>query len=341
MQIQATESISSSIARPVGDVAGITPQQSSHGASAITPPPAASAHGTVFAARMEQNQAITSAQRALVFLDQSVARLQGLKAAISSQLSGNLGDRSGIAGQVEAFALLWEQRGKATGGSLDARLNLVGADSARARFRIAGLDMSSLLSGNGETLTFYPGGLTRASVSIQIDAGMAQDAALARLNQGLAEAGINVIAGQDGSLTFSARESQLPLLREQLLVKGGGIRFPSGQPNHVNLQPVEQALTPARWKTDSQPALRNTLKSVVDGLGKVLQARQTAQDALADSGQAIATETMTGGAQWAESFSSQFRDVMSRSGSYNVFSSLAPAVQGVTRHRVNTLLALR
>lgn len=290
---------------------------------------------------MQQNQTVTAAQRSLAFLDQSVARLHGLKAAISAQLSGNADDRAGITIQITAFASLWEQRGNATGGSLDAGLNLVEANSARTRFQIAGFDLQRLLSGNGETLVFYPDGLARAGVTVSVDAGMTQQAALARLNQGLAPAGIDVVAEQGGRLTFSTRESQLPQLRENLLVKGGGIRFPSGQPNRVSLQSVEQALTPARWKADSAPALRQTLKHVVDALGKLVQARQTAQEVLADNGQAIAAETTDGRAQWAAMFAGQFREVMSQSGSYNVFSSLAPAVQGVTRQRVNTLLALR
>jgi hypothetical protein len=286
------------------------------------------------------NVQITGAQQALGFLDQTAAGLQQLKAEVSARLAGKTIDPTTLANDVASFAAQWNNRGSASGGSLDADLNLSDDNSSRVGFRIRGLDFKSLQNGPAETLAFYPGGVAKPPLSVNIDAGMSQDALLARLNQALAPAGVQADAGNDGELTLSVAEANWPALADGLMIKGGGIRFPSGQPNRVRAQAQPGALDPSGWKTGDVAELRRTLQQIVDAIAKVEAARSRVRQALAQAQQTIEQAKQSSDAQWASEFAAQFSRTLNQPDNYSLFSSLSPALIGVSRYRVLSLLSL-
>lgn len=302
--------------------------------------PAGPAGTASLGASLGLNRAVTDAQRALGFLDESAGRLQELKTVISARLSGKPGDRALLDAKLERFDALWRSRAAATGGSLDARLQLVGEGNAQARFRVAGLESLARLSeGGNETLTFYPGGLGKPSVSVMLEAGLTQAQTLGRLNQALLPAGVAVQADEQGRLTFASAERNLPALQGQLMVKGGGIRFPSGQPNRVGIEVIDDGITPSGWSAGGMSALRQTLQQVVDAQGRVMQARAAAQRALGDAATGIETARQADDPAWAAGFSGRFGRTVP--GDYASFAQLVPALVGISRYRVLSLMSLR
>ncbi|GHD63446.1 hypothetical protein [Jeongeupia chitinilytica] len=341
MQIQSTDVVGPS-SRPPLTVAplAVPPAATRTVAVRDAAVPAAPAGTASLGASLGLNRTVTDAQRALGFLDESAARLQELKSVISARLSGKPGDRAALDAKLERFDALWRSRAAATGGSLDARLQLVGQGNAQARFRIAGLEnLARLAEGGNETLTFYPGGLGKPSVSVMLEAGQTQAQTLGRLNQALLPAGVAVQTDEQGRLTFASAERNLPVLQGQLMIKGGGIRFPSGQPNRVGVEVVDDSIVPSGWRAGDMPALRQTLQQVVDAQGKVMQARAAAQRALGEAASGIETARQAGDPEWAAGFSGRFG--RQAAGDYSSFAQLVPALQGISRYRILSLMSLR
>ncbi|SCK17669.1 hypothetical protein [Vogesella sp. LIG4] len=286
------------------------------------------------------NAQITSAQQALGFLDRTASQLQALKQELGARLAGRPGDQAALARHLADFAANWSQRVSDTGASLDASLKLVAPGEAQRSFRLRGISLQSLQQGGTETLSFYPGGPGKPSQSVVIDPGLTADEIVGRFNKGLAAAGISASLGSDGELTFSVAETAWPALADNLQLKGDGIRFPSGQPNRVRLDPQGDSITPASWSGDDVAGLRRSLQQVVAAIQQVQASRERVEAALARANSLIAAASSVGEPAWAKAFAGDFSSSLQQGSGYALLNNIAPVLIGISRYRVVSLLSL-
>ncbi|WP_174873875.1 hypothetical protein [Vogesella oryzae] len=286
------------------------------------------------------NAQVTAAQQALGFLDQMASRLQALKQEAGARLAGKPGDPAVLAQRLEAFSAAWARRSRETGASLDSKLGLVAPGAARREFRLRGLDMQALQQGGAETLTFYPAGVGKPAQQVLLDGGMAPEQIVQRFNKGLAAAGISASLGEDGELSLSVAEADWQGLVDNLQLKGDGIRFPGGQAHRVRAESRGDAIEPANWHGNDIAGLRRTLQQVVRAIEQVEQARERVKLALERANRMIEEARASGAAEWAQSFSGDFNQLLQQGGGYALLSSVAPALIGISRYRVVSLLAL-
>jgi hypothetical protein len=283
------------------------------------------------------NQEIASAQNADDFLRQLGDMLQSLKADISEKLATRQSGDAKLKGKVDQFAAAWRARNDSNGAGLDGQLHYSGADQVRQRFYVRGLDMRNLQSRGGERLEFSVGGRQRGT--LLIEPGMSQETILRRLNQALAQADISAFMDEEGRLAFEVPQEAWENVRDTLAVKGGGVRFASGQLNRVQAEAAPDALRPDSWQVDDAVSLRSTLQEIIDALTRVQQARQMVAQAIAKARQRIDLASVPEGGEWALSFSQRFESLASQP-RYQVSTIVAPALASISRSRVLSLLAL-
>lgn len=317
---------------------------------------------------------IASAQQALSFLDQSAAQLQALKSELAARLASRSGMATGSKGSsstdaaaqaaassdsdaasggsaadtslqasVQQFSDAWKQRQATAGGSLDAQLSYTSPAPASQRFTIRGLTMSNLQAGAKEVLNFSVSGATQALSSVSITPGLSQDEIVQRFNQALAPANISASVDASGAMVFSTPEASWASVRDTLSVRGGGIRFPSGQMNRVKVDPEAPAIAPDSWSTGDTEALRQTLQQVVQALAQVQQARTSVSQALANAnGRVASVQTPDADASGVgmDRLAQNFSKTASAPG-YDSLLSLTSALIGISRDRVVSLLSLR
>ncbi|MFC3533432.1 hypothetical protein ACFOLG_14725 [Vogesella facilis] len=286
------------------------------------------------------NAQVTAAQQALGFLDQTASRLQALKQEVGARLAGRPGDPAALAQRLEAFAASWSRRSQETAGSLDARLGLVAPGEARREFRLRGLDLQALQQGGAETLSFYPGGVGKPAQSVLIEAGMSAEQVVQRFNKGLAAAGIRARLAEDGELSLSVAETEWEALAGNLQLKGDGIRFPGGQAHRVRAEAQGEAIEPAGWQGNDIAGLRRALQQIVSAIAQVEQARERVKLALERAARMIEAARDSGDGDWAQAFTDDFNQTLQQGGSYTLLSNVAPALIGISRYRVVSLLAL-
>lgn len=284
------------------------------------------------------NQEIASAQNVDDFLGRLGDMLQSLKADISERLAARQPGDAKLKGKVEQFAAAWRTRNEATGASLDNQLHYSGAGQARQRFYVRGLDMRNLQSRGGERLEFSAGGRQRG-MTLLIEPGMSQETILRRLNQALAPADIRTFKDEDGMLAFEAPQDAWENVRDTLAVKGGGVRFASGQLNRVQTEAASDALRPDTWQVDDTGSLRSTLQEVIDALARVQQARQMAARTIAEARQRFDRASVPESSEWALSFSRRF-EAVAQQPRYQLSAIVSPALASISRARVLSLLAL-
>lgn len=285
------------------------------------------------------NQQVAGAQQALNFLDRVAAQLQGMKQAFS----GKLAEREGSADEVpldqhlKQLSALMRQRQAATAGSLDGRLALHAPGEARQQFRIRGLDVKALVSGERETLSFAVAG--QRPVSVLIDPELAPRAMISRIDHALMPTGIRVRRDAQGELAFSVAEAAWPEVRDALTAKGAGQRFPTGQFNRVLTEPEPELIRPETWRTDDTGAIRRTLQEIVIAVELVQRARGQITEVLFEASRRFERVDETDEATQVGAFVDQFKTRAQRP-DFEVFSAIAPALIAISRHRVVALLSL-
>lgn len=280
---------------------------------------------------------VAGAQQALDFLDRSTSGLHALK----SELAATLGGRDDRAAQLDARLRqvheLWQQRARASGGTLDSALGFDGGAPATQRFSVPGLTLSRLRAGVKETLTFATGN-GQPLRAVSLDAGLPDDELVQRLDHALAPSQLRVAAGADGSLLLSTPETNFANVRDALAIQGGGIRFPAGQLHRVTTEVAQPAIAPDSWHSDDVSALRQTLGKVTQAIAAVAASRTSVLDTLAAasaaaSAPADSADTMT-------ALAAQFAASAAAPG-YAPLLAVKPALAGVTRERTTALLRLR
>lgn len=284
------------------------------------------------------NGKVAGAQRTLDFLEQADRRLQGLKLAFGGTLADGADEAATAAlrTQVERFAAFWRQRGSATGGALDGRLNYGEPGAATQRFRIRGLDFGSLGSGERETLSLSLG--ARGTATLVVEPGLGERAVLARLDQALAPLGLRAQRDAAGQLAFAVAEGDWPAVRDALAIKGEGQRFPTGQFHRMRAEAEADAIQPQHWQVEDVAARRQTLREVSGALDLVRRARAGVGQSAAALAAELETTVPAAGAGVA-AFAARFAAAGSQPG-FDAFAAVAPALAGVSRQRVEALLRL-
>lgn len=297
---------------------------------------------------------IARTQQAMDYLRGLNGALEGLKSAASAQLAQQLqaqpqapGAQAGTDAvlstqRLQQVQALWRQRGASSGGALDAQLQLAPDGFARQAFKVPGLDARSLQLDQGETLSFITGASgsnERRIVTAVIGAGLPADQQARSLDLALAPAGVRLHSDADGGVTLSSREADWPAVRDGFSVRGGGVRFPARQFHRLQASPETGALQPEAWRTDDAAALRNTLRELVPAQQRVQAALQQVQAQLEGLDRATAADgsDLAARRDWATRFVQDFHQVGEQP-AYAVFAALAPALQGISRDRVDALL---
>ncbi|WP_293933957.1 hypothetical protein [Iodobacter sp.] len=287
------------------------------------------------------NEQLTAGQRALEYVDQLSDQLSGLKLKLSQELGQRRVDREELSSKVAEFSTLWAARSQHTGGSIDGHLKFHLAQDAKEVFRARGLELESLSSGTAEMLTFYTGVRGTGPASVAVGGEISRENLLRQFNRALAPSGIRTEADQSGALVFSVAEEALPSLQSKLAIRGGGIRFPAGQANRLKLESELPAITPSHWSTDDHASVRQSLQKVVMALEQLEQTRAAISSAMGEAKLAIEQLSTMNESEWAQSFVGDFNGRFNQSSDYRFFSDIAPALMGMSRYRVLSLLALR
>ncbi|MDE2400224.1 MAG: hypothetical protein KGL90_00975 [Burkholderiales bacterium] len=126
-------------------------------------------------------------------------------------------------------------------------------------------------------------------------------------------------------------------MRDNLSIKGAGIRFPGQQFHRIKAEPLPDALAALGWTGFDTDALRQTLQQVAPTLEQVQQARNSVRSTLQEAGQQLTASATPDVGQWAQGFAQDFARIGEQP-PYALFTALAPAVQGISRQRVDALL---
>jgi hypothetical protein len=295
------------------------------------------------------NTRVSGAQQALDYLDRLASELSELRSAIRKAPAAaeeSARSREALDLRVRRFSELWSRRPEASAGTLDASLQFHADGVARQTFRVRGLELGTLRSGNPEIISFAvagPGALNVASVAVE--PGLPSEAIVRRLDRALTGIGIRASAGSQGELRLSVPESEWPRVRDTLSVRGEGQRFPTGRFSHVRAIADSPVLRPEEWRTHDAAALRATREQVFVAEGVVRQARKVVEQDLAAAGNALesASGEREARAREAQSLSEQIGVALDTAAKGNDFGALAaalPAVNGISREKVATLLGL-
>lgn len=286
------------------------------------------------------NEQLTSAQQALSFVDGLLGQLEGVKSGLSRELTQRQLNQGELQRQMEQFKQQWGQRQAASGGSLDGQLRFHLAGDSRQGFTVKGLELGALAGGQAETLVFSTGESGAAPASVQVGGGVGEEEVLRRFNRALAGGGVRAEVNEDGQLAFSVPEAQWAALNERMTVRGGGVRFPGGVPQRLKLQPEAEAFQPERWKVDDHAQVRQALQNVVRSIGQLHQTRAAINSAIAEAQHSIEQLSHMNEQSWASQFVSDFNARLNQPDSYRNFYELVPALIGVSRYRVLSLLSL-
>lgn len=309
--------------------------------------------------RPDQMQ-VARTQQTLAYLETLGQALEGLKSAASGQLvrqaqqppptpsPGDIAPPPPVSAQpqLQRVQALWQQRAQASGGGLDAQLQLQPDGATRQAFKVPGLDARSLQQSQGETLSFITGANPtgeRRIVTAVLTSGLPAAQQARTLDLALAPAGVRLHLDAQGGVSLSTRETDWPAVRDGFSVQGGGVRFPARQFHRLQASPVPDALRPETWRTDDTDALRDTLRQLVPAQQRVQAALQGAQAQLDAQDQQLQDPLNPSGPSlderqaWATRFAQDFQQVGEQP-PYAVFAALAPALQGISRPRVEALL---
>ncbi len=293
---------------------------------------------TGFAARQAQlNQQSTGAQRALAFLDALQPRLRDLGRRLSTETALD-GVPAALADSLDQIRDTWTQRHAMSGGTLDADLRHFPDGDARQRFRIRGLDRAALAHPEAETITFYPRGMGRPSRTLFLAADGSVDERLQRLDRALAPAGIRVALDDAGEPALSVLEAAWPTLRDQVLVQGGGRRFPSGWPARVTAEPDRARIAPLDWRLDGAEARRDAFRQTSAAMTVVEEVRTALLRALGDAAAAVYAEHRRPGRATLGAAAHAFAGALAGDSGYRRLATAGACLRGLSRQRVGSVL---
>lgn len=346
MQIR---SLDPSLARPAAP-AGTATQRSSataavDAAGATVPPPSPARDpaplpgpGVARWAAGWQRQ-VGGAQQSLDYLGTLGRSLGELKTGLSRALALGTGAPSSLRQQRDTVAALWEQRRQATAGTLDNQGEWTADGTARRNVQIKGLDQASLQSPEREALSFSVPG-TRQPLTLLLGGDRSSAEALRALDDALAPAGLQARQDEDGTVWVSVAEDQWPALRDGLTVRGGGQRFPAGQPARPRLEAQPDVLQARSWGLESTADQRATLQAVVRAQDWVQRQSDALRQRLADWEHALppaAADQAPQALAQAEQTARQLGDAAG----FGAWTTLLPALGTLRRERVEAVLAPR
>ncbi|NDV12772.1 hypothetical protein [Crenobacter caeni] len=287
------------------------------------------------------NDQLTSAQRSLDYLDDLYLRMQAMKGELGRQLSEREIDPSDMEAMAERVREAWRERGAKSGGSLDNQLHLRLNGDARQPFTVRGFELASLREGKAETLLFYADGAGKPPAQVAVGDNRPLDTLLRDLNRALMPSGVQAALDDAGELAFSVGEAAWPQLRERFAASGGGVRLPAGVPQRLRLDAQPGLLDGQPAPGSDHASVRQRLQFLVQAMEQVAQARASVKAAIAEARRSIEALSRMNEEVWARSFAGDFNARLNRPDGEQVLFEVIPALAGVSRHRVLSLLALR
>lgn len=283
------------------------------------------------------NLQASALQQAQAFIGKAQDLLTSLKTGLGDALAGQQAADARVQGQLQRFSAFWETRPMATAGSIDGQLQLRDAGEAQQNFRLRGLDAPGFEVSDTEKLQFSVGG--RLSSTVVLEPGLPVAVTARRLDLALAPLGIRVAADAKGVLQFGAAEGAWPALRDSLMIKGEGRRFPTGQFNRVRIDATPERIQPSAWQIDSPTALRQTLREVVVAGQQLDDAKRATDSALVRLGTSVSSGADAEQAQRARNLATHL-ETQAQTASFSTLAGMLPASRGLTRERVTALLKL-
>jgi len=293
----------------------------------------------VFTARQSHlNEQVTGVQRALAFVETASGHLKTLKASLAGKLGAGAA-KGDPATDLARFQSTWSQRAVATGGVLDAQLDVRPAGDAARTFRLRAIDTERWSAAGSEALTFYPAGLGKQTVTATFgDAPMDAAALARRLDNALATVGIRAGVDAEGEITLTVAETRWPTVRDRLMLQGGGKRFPGGRPSRAQADAAPEAVDPARWNVADRTGQRIALREVVRALDGLTRAER-ALNARLDAARGTLKEGLGASAgKHAIGAAQSVSTALDQPASFSVMKAVTSSLGGLSRARVETLL---
>lgn len=282
---------------------------------------------------------VAGAQQGLAYLDRLAQGLADVKTGLSRTLALGTDAPTALRQQRDAVAALWDQRQAATSGALDNQGTWVADGLARRKFQIRGLDQSSLQSPEREALSFSVPGV-RQPLTLLLGGERSADQAVRALDSALAPADLQTQVGDDGTVWVSVAEDRWPALRDGLTVRGGGQRFPAGQPTRPRLDAQPDILQARAWRLETPADQRATLQAVVRAQAWVQQQSDQLRGRLASWADALPATTPEDGTQ-ALATADQTARQLGDSAGFGAWTTLLPALGTLRRERVEAVLTPR
>ena len=282
---------------------------------------------------------VGGAQQSLDYLGTLGRSLVELKTGLSRALALGTGAPSSLREQRDTVAALWEQRRQATAGALDNQGEWAADGTARRNVQIKGLDQASLQSPEREALSFSVPG-TRQPLTLLLGGDRSPAEALRALDNALAPARLQTRQDGDGTVWVSVAEDQWPALRDGLTVRGGGQRFPAGQPARPRLEAQPDVLQARSWSLESTADQRATLQAVVRAQDWVQRQADTLRQRLADWEDALPPASADQAPQ-ALAQAGQTARQLGEAAGFGAWTTLLPALGALRRDRVEAVLAPR
>lgn len=283
------------------------------------------------------NREVTGTQQALAWLDTLLPRLRDLARRLGIG-NGDGAAPAALAESLDRLRACWERRHAESAGTLDADLEHFPAGDARQSFRIRGFDLAALAAPEAETLVFHPRGVGRRARVVVLAQGDLPEERVRRLGAALAPDGIRVRADESGQLLFSIPESDWPALREQLLVQGGGRRFPAGWPGRVVAEALPGAIDPAQWSVDDAGARQQAFKQASAALIRAEHARNDLATRLAEAGTRIREERGRTDPERMRQAADAFASGLAGETGFRRLATAGACLRGLGRQRVASVL---
>jgi hypothetical protein len=223
---------------------------------------------------------VGGAQQSLDYLGALGRSLGELKTGLSRTLALGTGAPASLRQQRDAVAALWEQRRQATAGTLDNQGEWTADGGARRNADQGPGPGQPAKPGAGGAELFGAGHAPAADLAAGASRSPAE--ALRALDDALAPAGLQTRQDEDGTVWFSVAEDQWPALRDGLTVRGGGQRFPAGQPARLRMEAQPDVLQARSWGLESTADQRATLQAVVRAQDWVRRQSDTLRQRLAE-----------------------------------------------------------
>jgi hypothetical protein len=285
------------------------------------------------------NEQVGKAQIAADYLDRGIGQLKSVRSLLGQQITAGEGDVV-LQRRIGQFAALWQSRPAQAAGSLDPALTFDAVNPPLRQFTVRGLELASLRDGDSESLSFSVAGAGRRTPSVALEPALPDVEIVRRFDQALASTGVRATADDQGRLVFSVAEQAWPGVRDTLMLRGGGIRWPTGQFSRVQAQALPDGIDPARWSVDDPDAMRATLVQATRALDAFTLARRRVDEVLLDAAQRADAVLPPNAAERAAGFADAFA-ALGESRSYRALNEFSGALAGIRRERVQALLAAR